>query len=65
MNLEQLKLDPNQEDFEGMKFPRVWKSIPCLRAGNEGERSIVREILALLLGALGADAEPHLRVAQW
>ena len=33
--------------------------------GNEGERLIVREVLALVLGAAQADYEPHLRVAHW
>ena len=60
LNLEQLKLELNQEEFgrvlSSHEVPVIRGTAPRICAGNEGEGVNYRQVLALLLGALRADA---------
>ena len=69
VNLEQLKLDPNQEDFERVmnscEFCEFGDQFHVYVQGMREKGSLLGNVLALVPGAVRADAEPHLCVVHW
>ena len=71
LNVEQLpkiRTEPirARASSEQPRVLRVWRTVPSLCTGNEEEEGFkLREVLALALGTVRADAEPHLCVSNW